>query len=73
MNREIEFRGKTEDGRWIYGDFFHTWDSVMIQYEIELNDENTYNAEDVDVDTVGQFTEFTNSQNGNRRTYLNDK
>ena len=45
----------------------------MIQYEIVLNDENTYNAEDVDVDTVGQFTEFTNSQNGNRRTYLNDK
>ena len=70
MNREIEFRGKTEDGRWIHGDFLHAWDSAMIQYEIVLNDENTYNVEDVDVDTVGQFTEFTKSQNGNRRTYL---
>ena len=59
MNREIEFRGKTEDGRWIHGDFLHAWGSVMIQYEIELNDENTYNAEDVDVDTVGQFTGLT--------------
>lgn len=59
MKREIEFRGKTEDGRWIHGDFLHAWDSVMIQYEIELNDENTYNAEVVDVDTVGQFTGFT--------------
>ena len=59
MNRDIEFRGKTEDGRWIHGDFLHAWDSVMIQYEIELNDENTYNAEDVDFDTVGQFTGLT--------------
>ena len=59
MKREIEFRGKTEDGRWIHGDFLHAWDSVMIQYEIELNDENTYNAEDVDFDTVGQFTGLT--------------
>ena len=59
MHREIEFRGKTEDGRWIHGDFLHAWDSVMIQYEIELNDENTYNAEDVDFDTVGQFTGLT--------------
>ena len=67
MEREIEFRGKTEDGRWIHGDFLHALDSVMIQYEIELNEENTYNAEDVDVDTVGQFTGFTKSQNGNRR------
>ena len=54
--RNIKFRGKTEDGRWIHGDFLHAWDSAMIQYEIELNGENTYNAEDVDVDTVGQFT-----------------
>ena len=63
MDREIEFRGKTEDGRWIHGDFLHAWDSAMIQYEIELNGENTYNVEDVYVDTVGQFTEFTKSQN----------
>ena len=59
MKREIEFRGKTEDGRWIHGDFLHAWNSVMIQYEIELNDENTYNAEVVDVNTVGQFTGLT--------------
>ena len=65
MKREIEFRGKTEDGRWIHGDFLHAWDSVMIQYEIVLNDENTYNAEDVNVDTVGQFTGFTD-KNGTR-------
>lgn len=58
MNREIEFRGKTEDGRWIHGDFHHALDSVMIQYEIKLNGENAYNAEVVDVDTVGQFTGF---------------
>ena len=45
--RNIKFRGKTEDGRWIYGDLLHAWDSLMIQYEIELNDENTYNAEDI--------------------------
>ena len=63
MKRELEFRRKTEDGRWIYGDFLHALDSVMIQYEIELNVENTYNVEDVYVDTVGQFTEFTKSQN----------
>ena len=54
--RNIKFRGKTEDGRWIYGDLLHAWDSLMIQYKIELNDENTYNAEDVDGSTVGQFT-----------------
>lgn len=54
--RNIKFRGKTEDGRWIYGDLLHAWDSLMIQYEIELDDENTYNAEDVDGSTVGQFT-----------------
>ena len=65
MKREIEFRGKTEDGRWIHGDFLHAWDSAMIQYEIELNDENTNNAEDVDVDTVGQFTGFTD-KNGKK-------
>ena len=52
----VKFRGKTEDGRWIEGDLFHAWGSAMIQYEIELNDEDTYNAEDVDESTVGQFT-----------------
>lgn len=54
--RTIKFRGKTEDGRWIYGDLIHARGSTMIQYEIELNGENTYKAEDVDESTVGQFT-----------------
>ena len=39
--RTVKFRGKTEDGRWIEGDFLHAWGSAMIQYEIELNDEDT--------------------------------
>lgn len=56
--RTVKFRGKTEDGRWIKGDLLHAWGSAMIQYEIELNDEDTYNAEDVDESTVGQFVGF---------------
>lgn len=58
MNREIKFRGKSYfDGRWIFGDLFHTigttGDGLAIQY---YDDEDGWMTEDVDENTVGQFT-----------------
>lgn len=51
MNREIRFRGKTEEGRWAYGDF-----SLINSYEKPLIFEDLFDEFLVIPETVGQLT-----------------
>ena len=59
MNRIIKFRGKTNDGDWIYGSYVKTRHYAngrdlhkIIRYEVDYAD----NREDVIPETVCQFT-----------------
>ena len=80
MNREIKFRGKSYfDGRWIFGDLFHTigttGDGLAIQY---YDDEDGWMTEDIKDVTVGQFTGFYDRKRleiyeGDIITYLNHR
>ena len=56
MTREIKFRGRAAQGEWLYGDleYRRATNVAMIH---TYNDDGTYNRqEQVDVDTIGQFT-----------------
>jgi uncharacterized phage protein (TIGR01671 family) len=52
--REIKFRGKTQDGKWVYGDLIHSGtDTIAI---LELDAPCLELVVDVVPDTIGQFT-----------------
>ena len=52
--REIKFRGKTQDGKWVYGDLVHSGtDTIAI---LELDSPCLELVADVLPDTIGQFT-----------------
>ena len=54
--REIKFRGKTQDGKWVYGDLIHSGtDTIAI---LELDAPCLELVTDVVPDTIGQFTGF---------------
>jgi uncharacterized phage protein (TIGR01671 family) len=54
--REIKFRGKTQDGKWVYGDLIHSGtDTIAI---LELDAPCLELVADVVPDTIGQFTGF---------------
>ena len=71
MNRQIKFRGKRIDnGEWVYGnlvektrwdlhkDYFITWNKLT-KNQNDLLTDSEYIEEQVDPDTVGQFTGLT--------------
>ncbi len=47
--REIKFRGKTPEGKWVYGGISINYDKVWI-------DQDYYGNTFVDKDTIGQYT-----------------
>jgi uncharacterized phage protein (TIGR01671 family) len=52
--REIKFRGKSlETGKWVYGYYVNTHDRHRIIYE---DYEGFYCEEEVDPETIGQYT-----------------
>lgn len=52
--REIKFRGKTQDGKWVYGDLIHSaTDTIAI---LELDAPCLELVATVVPDTIGQFT-----------------
>jgi uncharacterized phage protein (TIGR01671 family) len=52
--REIKFRGKTQDGKWVYGDLIHSGtDTIAI---LEFDAPCLESVTDVVPDTIGQFT-----------------
>lgn len=53
MNREIQFRGKSEEGKWIYGDLLRIVLGGNIHYYIKPLDGK---REEVNLKTIGQFT-----------------
>lgn len=55
MNREIKFRGKrTDTGGWVYGSLIQ--DSYMCEIRTMGNDEELPGYNDVNPETVGQYT-----------------
>lgn len=65
MNREIEFRGKTTDGKWVYGMPIKTitncYDECLeiikkIEYETDFECSTFIDSEVVIPETVGQYT-----------------
>lgn len=53
MNREIEFRGRTLDGSWMYGAYVPALDDDSCDFIIN---DNHPNGRIVKTDTVGQYT-----------------
>lgn len=51
--REIKFRGKTPDGRWVYGDLLHAEHNFKKGIDIVTD---TWEQVTVIPETVGQFT-----------------
>ena len=59
MNREIKFRGRKDNGEWIYGDIVRHEDCILrdVTYCIyPLNAYDSYDNYVVDGKTVGQYT-----------------
>ena len=54
--REILFRGKKQNGEWLYGDLVHYGDKILIFSENAQNSPDYY---EVIPETVGQFTGLT--------------
>jgi uncharacterized phage protein (TIGR01671 family) len=63
--REIKFRGKDKaTGKWLYGDFTHRPGKGENEYSIYMLDGDSMVHRDVDLLTVGQYTELKDV-NGN--------
>lgn len=56
--RQIKFRGKTQDGKWVYGDYHHRAGGVhcIIDMQPDFQGKVEYVIIQVDAETVGQFT-----------------
>lgn len=56
--REIKFRGRKSNGEWIYGDLVvvETTDGQPSKFNIKPYDVDLESPEDVDENTIGQFT-----------------
>lgn len=65
MNREIKFRGKTESGKWVYGDILRVNDDTyIIPPKTKIEDWITnYENFKVDPETIGQFTGLNDKNN----------
>ena len=57
--REILFRGKKQNGEWLYGDLVHYGDKILIFSENAQNSPGYY---EVEPETVGQFTGLTDKK-----------
>lgn len=64
MKRQIKFRGKDEFGNWCYGSLVdYKDDGVEIQgFDIYQDGNEEWKSRAVDIDTVGQFTGFCDSE-----------
>ena len=58
MKREIEFRGKTEKGEWVYGNLFQTekWANILTVTNFANEKSVEYEQYKVIPETVGQYT-----------------
>ena len=57
--REIKFRGRTSQGKWLYGDLVRSEDKVLCDVTACIFPPQAYDSYDryiVDVNTVGQYT-----------------
>lgn len=65
--REILFRGKrVKDGQWEYGDLWcNPYGKRVVCIMSPINDQGTTGGNEVDPETVGQYTGFKDS-NGNK-------
>lgn len=64
--REIEFRGKrTCDGEWVYGHYFKQYGLHCITY-------NQNYCEEIDSNTVGQYSGMSELNSGTNRFYEGD-
>lgn len=54
MERVVKFRGKTQDGKWVYGDLMH--DNIGGCYIYPLECDNLYKENAVIPESVGQST-----------------
>lgn len=60
--RTIKFRAKTKQGEWVYGNYVHHYTTYFEKQEHhsifipDVDAKNSHWAEDVNTDTLGQFT-----------------
>lgn len=61
MNRKIEFRGLTEDGKWVYGNLVYT---ISMNNGVQKHHALIGNLTEVIPETVGEFTSKKNIYEG---------
>lgn len=72
MSRKIKFRGRTKEGEWLYGDFFHVGNRAFIVDCPSFENRDTlWGYCEVDPDTVGESTGLCDGKQ--TETYFNDK
>lgn len=57
MDRDIKFRGRRADGKWLYGDLIHNRGRVYIADDtvVDSNSINGHSDFEVDADSIGQY------------------